>query len=255
MKEILTIVPLRAKYPTYEYPDLAAHPAMVVLPYQVSLMSLFEYYRMEIPMFLPSLQLLTTWHLKYHVLHERTWSSVYGNPQSTSLLPRHPSLVNDTAVPISDPNNEFSKDSIYEWLALSDFYQWPYIQTFDSWSELFSLLENKELLKKISKQMRQFNVREEGRIKQEWTHILDKIRTYKQLYTEDSRSSGSSTTTANIDKGDIIGKHRQSAELPDDINDSLQRVYGYRLSEGNCAAQIYTPYSSSGIDAHLRGVL
>ena len=225
---------------------------------------------MEIPMFLPSLQLLTTWHLKYHILHERTWSSVYGNPQSTSLLPRHPSLVNDTTIPISDPNNEFSKDSLYEWLALSDFYQWPYIKTFDSWSELFSLLENKELLKKISKQMRQFNVREEGRIKQEWTHILDKIRTYKQLYTEDSRSSGSNsrsnsnknsdTTTASTAKGDIIGKHRQSDGLPDDINDSLQQVYSYILSGDDCAAQIYAPYSSSsgsssGIGGHFRGVL
>ena len=32
---------------------------------QVSIMSVFEYYRMGLPMFVPSPRLLTKWHLQY----------------------------------------------------------------------------------------------------------------------------------------------------------------------------------------------
>ena len=58
------LIPVREKYRRYKYSDLAAHAGIVYIPYQVSLMSLFEQYRMNIPLFFPSLDLLTTWQLK-----------------------------------------------------------------------------------------------------------------------------------------------------------------------------------------------
>ena len=64
----LAFAHIRDLYPHFQYSDLAAHPAIVVLPYQVSFMSLFEFYRMEIPLFVPSLDLLTDWHMTYKVL-------------------------------------------------------------------------------------------------------------------------------------------------------------------------------------------
>jgi hypothetical protein len=54
---------LRDLYPHFEYKDLAAHPAIVLIPYQVSIMSLFEYYRMAIPLFVPSPALLADWQV------------------------------------------------------------------------------------------------------------------------------------------------------------------------------------------------
>lgn len=97
-------------YPNhYEYSDLVQHPAMVILPYQVSFMSLFEYYRMGIPLFVPSLELLSRWHWKRGVLSERTWDRVFGSPQSASKLPRHP---NSSSVLMEDPNNEYSLEAI-----------------------------------------------------------------------------------------------------------------------------------------------
>jgi len=54
---------LRDLYPRFEYKDLAAHPAIVLIPYQVSIMSLFEYYRMAIPLFVPSPSLLAQWQV------------------------------------------------------------------------------------------------------------------------------------------------------------------------------------------------
>ncbi|CAF5192647.1 unnamed protein product, partial [Rotaria magnacalcarata] len=49
----------------YRYTELAQHPGIIHIPYQVSLMSIFEQYRMNIPLFVPSLDLLTEWHYTY----------------------------------------------------------------------------------------------------------------------------------------------------------------------------------------------
>ena len=43
----------------YQYGDLARHPGIVVVPYTKSTMSFFELYRMNIPLFFPSIELLT----------------------------------------------------------------------------------------------------------------------------------------------------------------------------------------------------
>ena len=55
----IQIVPIRKIYRDYKYSDLTNHPAIIHIPYQVSIMSLFEQYRMNIPLVFPSLDLLT----------------------------------------------------------------------------------------------------------------------------------------------------------------------------------------------------
>jgi len=59
-----SLIPVRRKYRNYKYSDLAAHAGIIYVPYQVSVMSLFEQYRMNIPLFFPSLELLTSWQHK-----------------------------------------------------------------------------------------------------------------------------------------------------------------------------------------------
>ena len=39
-----------------------------------------------------------------------------------------------------DPNNQRDVDAISSWIKFADFYQWPYIQTFNSWEELLEKL-------------------------------------------------------------------------------------------------------------------
>lgn len=78
MSRPLRLSGIRELYPRhYEYAALARHPAAVLLPYQVSVMSFFEYYRMGLPMFVPSPQLLVQWHMKYRVLNERLYVCMY----------------------------------------------------------------------------------------------------------------------------------------------------------------------------------
>jgi len=62
-----TLLRLRKIYPRYKYTDLTAHSGIVYIPYQVSVMSMFEQYRMNIPLFFPSLELLTIWQHKHMV--------------------------------------------------------------------------------------------------------------------------------------------------------------------------------------------
>jgi len=61
------LIPLRKRYPHYKYSDLTAHAGIVYVPYQVSVMSMFEQYRMNIPLFFPSPELLTYWQHKHMV--------------------------------------------------------------------------------------------------------------------------------------------------------------------------------------------
>lgn len=49
----------------YKYEDLTQYTAVMVIPYQCSIMSVFEFYRMGIPLIVPSLDLLTRWHMEW----------------------------------------------------------------------------------------------------------------------------------------------------------------------------------------------
>ena len=101
---------IRELYQKFEYSDLALHPAIVILPYQVSYMSFFEYYRMCIPMFVPSVTLLVDWHLKYHILNERTWNSVFNKPKNQgSAIGKH---VKSHSKLKTDPNDEINRNSL-----------------------------------------------------------------------------------------------------------------------------------------------
>jgi len=68
------LIPLRSRYPHYAYSDLAAHQGIVYVPYQVSVMSMFEQYRMNIPLFFPSFDLLAAWQHEHMVSY---WKQFY----------------------------------------------------------------------------------------------------------------------------------------------------------------------------------
>jgi hypothetical protein len=83
-------------------------------------MSIFEYYRMGIPMFVPSTELLAKWQLKHRVMDERTWDGVFKKFAKKSAIGQHPGSSSPTKF---DPNNEFDHASIKYWIAFADFYQ------------------------------------------------------------------------------------------------------------------------------------
>lgn len=179
----LSLAHIRDLYPHFEYSDLAAHPALIILPYQVSFMSLFEFYRMEIPMFIPSPDLLAEWHVAHGVMNERTWATVHGHPSAHSPLPRHPSSPSPLQ---SDPNDEVGLAAVREWVALADFYQWPHIAQFSSWADLFRQVAGADLFA-VSGRMREYNAEEGARIAAGWEGVLAKVargRRHRVLQSE-----------------------------------------------------------------------
>lgn len=167
---------LRKVYPgKYEYKDIASHPAILHIPYQVSIMSFFEHYRMCIPIIAPSLKLLTEWHMQYRIVSELTWNlalnKITDPSGSTLVLPKH-----KDADPFLkyDPNNDHDETSVNFWLQFSDYYKFPHIILFDNWQDLIQKLNSVDLIQ-ISKEMCAFNSIQLSQIQESWKEIFDNV--------------------------------------------------------------------------------
>ena len=169
----------------YEYNDLASYPAILHFPYQVSIMSFFEQYRMNIPIIAPSLTLLTRWHSESLFVSERTWDTVlYNSPADKSVLPKHA----DADEPF-DPNDEGNIEAIRWWLQWADYYVFPHVILFDSWADLTEQLKTIDLAA-VSAKMKVANVRIEKNIVNEWTDVLKQIPSRAVLEESDRVLNG-----------------------------------------------------------------
>lgn len=166
----LNITPIREIYPTFQYEDLAAHPAVVVIPYAPSVMSVFEYYRMGLPIFAPSLDLLTEWQTSHLLLDEASWACCIkcgSDCRGPSLIEAH---INSPHLG-TDPNNLTDKHSMRHWLQFSDFYNWPGVQYFEDWDDLFRKLSQVDL-DRIHVEMTSFSVKQDATRKKAWLEVL-----------------------------------------------------------------------------------
>eukprot|EP01048_Picozoa_sp_COSAG05_P005020 COSAG05_NODE_288_length_12074_cov_119.196827_7_plen_550_part_00 len=165
-----TFKTIRELYPHFEYEDLITHPAIVLMPYQVSLMSIFEYYRMCIPLYAPSPRLLAEWQIKLHVMKEITWEGVQhlDSWPGSSMIPQYGHAY------AHDPNNQQDAEAISYWVKFADFYQWPHIQTFDNWEELLVKLATDDL-QATSTNMEQENARMVVELQETWQRIFHKM--------------------------------------------------------------------------------
>lgn len=119
-------------------------------------------------MFVPSPELIATWHLEFNMLNERTWASVFGSSLASSPIQKHPRSKSTMK---TDPNNDKSYDAVLEWVQLADFYQWPHIQQFSSWPELMRLVSLADW-SAISSRMHIFNEEEGRRIQDKWEAVM-----------------------------------------------------------------------------------
>ncbi len=139
LKASVTVAHLREAYKDrYYYAQITRHPGIIYVPYQVSLMSLFEHYRMNIPLFFPSLDLLTDWDYTYRVV------------------------------------TEFDRNAIRYWLQFSDFYQWPHITYFNSIDDLAIKLITTNL-PEVSRNMKKYNANVKKTLHEQWRQILERI--------------------------------------------------------------------------------
>lgn len=184
----LEFVSIREKYGRFEYSDLASHPAIVLIPYQVSIMSLFEYYRMGIPLFAPSVKLLARWQIEKSVMHELTWSCVRKECEKASSIRGHV----DSPHGDRDPNDMSSIENIEYWIKYADFYELPEITLYDSWEDLFEKIMSADL-QTIHKRMMAYNDEQKDKIRSEWKRILNRAfdgRTPRWQSRKGAKTSG-----------------------------------------------------------------
>jgi len=142
---------------------------------QVSVMSFFEQYRMNIPMICPSLTLLAEWQHKYMLMVERTCDGIQGGRPNGSSIPPHPSQRQTP-----DPNNEHSYDAIKYWIKFADYYQVPHVIYYDSVKDLVHKLETvtQAELSHISSLMKAYNLVAREKLMTQWRSILTAVAVY-----------------------------------------------------------------------------
>ena len=170
LDKTLKFVHIRRLYRRYEHADLAQHPAIVWVPYQVSVMSFFEQYRMNIPILVPSLQLMADWIVLYGMMPQRTWAGVFGQcPVGSSITP-HPS---ESSVP--DPNDDSNMTAVKFWLQFADFYSFPHVLQWNSFDELVDLASDTERLFRASQGAREFNLDQGREVRDKWKSVFESI--------------------------------------------------------------------------------
>ena len=137
---------------------LAYHPAVVLIPSQVSTLGLLELYRLNIPLFAPSLDLLIKWQIRHNIL----WERIYGWPEPTGTS-KAPSPNSDSVL------------SLKYWLSKCDWYHWPHVVLFSSWDDLMHKLTTTDLVK-TSKAMMQHNADERSTLVNAWRPLLTRAR-------------------------------------------------------------------------------
>ncbi|ELU12342.1 hypothetical protein CAPTEDRAFT_189487 [Capitella teleta] len=169
----LVLFPLREMYPQYLFSDIAAHPGIVYVPYQVSMVSMTEQYRMNIPLFFPTVELLAKWHVQYQVVRQRTWSGYMRKKTSQSAIPG--------VVPnVPDPNNDLDEDAVRYWLKFADYYQWPNIIYYRSIEDLVNKMLHIDL-DVISQRMKVHNEKVTHEVKDIWSAMLLKVTEGKPM--------------------------------------------------------------------------
>lgn len=141
------------------------YQGIIHIPYQISIMSLFEQYTANVPLFFPSKTFL--FHLQKQkpndVLSEVSFFSLFNSIPP----PKTPGDLNN----MSDPN------VVKFWIDSADYYDednMPYIQYFNSFDHLKKLLRNTDT-QLISRKMKEHNLKRKEMVLNKWRGVLDKV--------------------------------------------------------------------------------
>lgn len=153
----------------YEWSDISSYKGIIIIPYNCSTMSIFEYYNSNIPIFCPSKKFMKELYSGYSdfVLCELTWNKIF-NSKPGSILDCDSK---------NDPNLYNNFDIMNNWIEYSDFYNeyWmPHIIYFDSFESIVSKINDTNLYD-ISNKMKEFNKLRKDMIYDKWSKKLNSI--------------------------------------------------------------------------------
>jgi hypothetical protein len=143
----------------YQWQELYDRRGIIHFPYVNSVMSLFEQYSANMPLFFPSKSFLKK---LYEEDREHIFRYLVNTPYSIKL---------------GDLNNLNDSQVLDFWINISDFYNeedMPYIQYFESFSHLEDLLETVDCFE-VSRKMKEHNKIRKAKIFKEWNKLLDEV--------------------------------------------------------------------------------
>jgi hypothetical protein len=141
----------------YDYIDLIKAKAIINIPYEISTMSIFEHYSMNIPLIFPSKEFLKQMY-KNNLIN---FYGSYANLFNTKKYPENlQSLLGD---------NWFN--TMVDYADYYDVNNMPYITYFNSFEELPFILNSVDF-NNISKKMREFNLKRRVNAFEQWSRIL-----------------------------------------------------------------------------------
>jgi hypothetical protein len=159
---------VRDCYTGYNYPhrEIPMCRGIVWIPYNCSIMSFFEHYWLNIPLFVPTRKfVIELWEQEF-ALSQITWHA----PKWTgSNIPPA-----DGQLRLPDPH---TRNGVIEWLALYDFYnedEFPHITYFDSWDDLARKLKTADL-PSISKGMAEHNKLRKIKNTEKWAAVMQRV--------------------------------------------------------------------------------
>ncbi len=165
-------IPLDVKTAGHSWEFLPHYKALVYVPYNNSVMSVFEQYSANIPLLFPTHDFLVRLWSLYRdkgVMSELSHRKIFG------LTPGTPKEVKFDRLDLNDYNN---KESFSYWSSLSDFYDatlMPYVQYFDSIFELEDQLNTLDFTE-ISFNMELFNEEKKKKIYLDWEGVLKRVK-------------------------------------------------------------------------------
>jgi len=160
----------KKKLGKYQWSDLSKYKGIVMIPYNCSTMSIFEFYTSNIPLFVPSKKFMLELYKKYpnYVLTDLTWNRLFGmNPGSIISCDK-----------TNDPNSYDNYEIMERWISYSDFYneEWmPFITYFDSFEDMDEKLSNSDLTA-ISDNMKKFNRIRKLDIYDLWKKVINNLQ-------------------------------------------------------------------------------
>ena len=154
---------------TMDSMDVTQYQGVIYIPHQVSFLSFTEKYRMGIPLFVPTMDLLVFWHQRYKVMPERCVGASHAPDKTRS---------NIEGSPLPDPNDDVRSWTIGFWVEFADFYEWPHIQHFRTVENLVAKVSrlNSDKLKLISEKMNVYNDKVKEKVEEGWRAALDIVR-------------------------------------------------------------------------------
>ena len=154
----------------YRWQDAADFKGIAHIPYNASVMSIFEQYSANIPLFFPSFDFLRRLRTEFYrqgVLSELSFNQVMGYPPFSVLGPHDG----------KDPNRYDDNEVMMEWVKLADYYDektMPHITYFESFEDLKDILHTADL-SSISHQMESANRKKKELVFLDWEKVIKSL--------------------------------------------------------------------------------